>query len=74
MASTGKILILGATTAIAMLILAKVEVTSDARDHTVSQQISSPEQPAAFRKTNVIYGANASISTYGLDPARTTDW
>ena len=59
MPNTGKLLIVGAT---AMLIVANAQVT-------VSQQTSSTERPAVF-ETNMIYGSDASISTYGLDPAR----
>jgi len=73
MAHTGKLLIVGATAAIAMLIVANFDGASRAREYTVSQQSAKYERPAAF-ETNAIYGSDASISTYGLDTGHNTDW
>jgi hypothetical protein len=73
MANTGKLLIVGATAVIAMLIVANLDGASRAREFTVSQQSAKYERPAAF-ETNQIYRSDASISTYGLDTGHNTDW
>jgi len=71
MANTGKLLIVGATAAIAMLFVANLDGASRARE--VSQQSAKYERPAAF-ETNPIYGSDASVSTYGLNTGHNTDW
>jgi len=73
MAHTGKLLIVGATAAIAMLFVVNLDAASRARESTVSQQSAKYERPAAF-ETNPIYGSDASISTYGLNTGHNTDW
>jgi hypothetical protein len=70
--STWKYLVIGAT-AFGVLGLAGVELTSHARGYNVSQQSSRSERPAAF-ETKPIVASVASISSYGLDQARTSDW
>lgn len=70
--STWKYFVVGAT-AFGVLGLAGMELTSHARGHTVSQLSSRSEQPGAF-ETKPIVASVASISSYGLDQARTTDW
>ena len=72
MFSTLKYLVVGAT-ASGVLVLASIGLTSHAREYAVSQQSFKSEQPAAYG-TNLIVGSDASISTYGLDQARQTDW
>ena len=73
MAHTGKLLIVGATAAIAMLIVANLDGASRARENTVSQQSAKYERPAAF-ETNPIYGSDSSVSEYPLENTPRTDW
>ena len=73
MAHTGKLLIVGATAAIAMLIVANLDGASRARENTVSQQSAKYERPAAF-EINPIYGSDASVSEYPLENTPRTDW
>ena len=72
MVTTLKYLAVGAT-ASGALVLASIGLTSHAREYAASQQSFRSEQPAAF-ETNSIVASNASISTYGLDQVRPTDW
>ena len=47
--------------------LADVKLSSQATEKAASQQSAAIE-------THPIHASDASISTYGLDPARKTDW
>jgi hypothetical protein len=55
-----------------VLALAGIEMTSHAREKAVGLQSFRSEQPVAL-ETSPIVGSDASISTYGLNQAR-TDW
>ena len=70
-----------ATAALATLVLANMARTWN--DDNVGTQSLKSEQSALLVTdsiapssitTNTIIGSDASISTYGLDSARTTDW
>ena len=67
--NTWKIFAFGAA-AIAILAAANLEVKSHGRERLVTQV--NYVQPTSFA-TNV-YGSDAAISTYGLDPQRMIDW
>jgi len=54
------------------VIVADVKFNSQASEQTVVQRAYVWQQDTI--KTNPIHGSDASISTYGLDPARTIDW
>ena len=56
-----------------VLTLVGIEMTSQAREKAVGLQSFRSEQPVAF-ETSPVVGSDASISTYGLYQARTTDW
>jgi hypothetical protein len=73
MTNTGKLLIVGATAAVALLIVANVEGASRPRENTVGQLSPTYERPATF-EVSLIYGSDASISTFGLDTTHNTDW
>lgn len=56
-----------------VLTMAGIEITSLAREKAVGQQSFRSEQPVAFEVSPIV-GSDATISTYGLNQARTTDW
>ena len=56
-----------------VLALAGIEITSHAREKPVELQSYRSERPVAF-ETSPIVGSDASISTYGFNQVRTTDW
>jgi hypothetical protein len=72
MARTWTYVVIGVAT-FGVLTLAGIEMTSHAREKAVGLQSFRSEQPVAF-ETSPIVGSDASISTYGPDQARTTDW
>lgn len=55
------------------VILADVKFHSHASEQFVTQRAFNSQQQDTIR-SNPIHGSDASISTYGLDPARTVDW
>ena len=58
--------------ALAALLIAGTFYTY-AHVNSASQQSAKIEQRIGV-ETNSIVGSDASVSTYGLDPARTVDW
>ena len=74
MANTGKLLIVGATAVVTMLIVANAEVRSDARAYTAAtRHTADVARPAAFQ-TNMIYGSDAWVSEYPLENTPRSDW
>ena len=73
MLSNVKYLLIGATAAIALLVVANVEGESQPRADAISQQTSNYDRPSSF-ETNAIYGSDAGDSTFGLDTTHRTDW
>jgi hypothetical protein len=63
-------IVAGLTTAV---IVADVKFNSHASEQIVVQRAFDSQQQDTI-KTNPIYGADASTSTYGLDTARVVDW
>ncbi|HYC16568.1 MAG TPA: hypothetical protein VEC94_05145 [Pseudolabrys sp.] len=61
-----------ATGLTAIVVAADIKLNSHASERIV-QHASVAGQPAAFT-TSPIVGSDAATSTYGLDPARTSDW
>jgi hypothetical protein len=74
MANTGKLLIVGATAMVAMLIMANAEVKSDARAYTAGSRQTVDVVRAAPFQTNMIYGSDVSISEYPLENTPKSDW
>jgi hypothetical protein len=68
-----KYVLVGATAVIGLLVVATVEVASHPREYAVDQQTFKFERPASF-ETTLIYGSDASVSTFGLDSTHSTDW
>lgn len=72
MVRTWTYLVIGVAT-FGVLTLVGIEMTSQAREKAAGLHSFKSEQPVAF-ETSPIVGSDASISTYGLNQARTTDW